>query len=131
MLQGVFHEGMVLDCWLSHGLAVNYFGLQHHALQLPFRRFGEDVNVFDLKSILLCLSMFFSISTICMLVSILATATLFIREHPFMVTSKVQEPTTQFGFIERIIVVMADPSARYGVNPTKTYWNWLWAIKSA
>ena len=93
--------------------------------------FGEDVNVFDLKSILPCLSMFFSISTICMLVSILATATLFIREHPFMVTSKVQEPTTQFGFIERIIAVMADPSARYGVNPTKTYWNWLWAIKSA
>lgn len=128
MLQGVLHEGMVLDCWLSHGLAVNYFGLQHHALQLPFRRRCERVR---LKSILLCLSMFFSISTICMLVSILATATLFIREHPFMVTSKVQEPTTQFGFIERIIAVMADPSARYGVNPTKTYWNWLWAIKSA
>ena len=44
MLQGVFHEGMVLDCWLSHGLAVNYFGLQHHALQLPFRRRCERVR---------------------------------------------------------------------------------------
>ena len=116
MLQGVLHEGMVLDCWLSHGLAVNYFGLQHHALQLPFRRRCERVRF----------KKYFT-----MLVSILATATLFIREHPFMVTSKVQEPTTQFGFIERIIAVMADPSARYGVNPTKTYWNWLWAIKSA
>ena len=128
MLQGVFHEGMVLDCWLSHGLAVNYFGLQHHALQLPFRRRCERVR-FE-KYFTMLVDVFLNFNDLYARINTCNSHT-FLSQHPFMVTSKVQEPTTQFGFIERIIAVMADPSARYGVNPTKTYWNWLWAIKSA
>ena len=92
--------------------------------------FGEDVNVFDLKSILLCLSMFFSISTICMLVSILATATLFIANIRSWSLRKFRNPQLSSGSLSelsrswRILL----PGM---VNPTKTYWNWLWAIKSA
>ena len=95
--------------------------------------FGEDVNAFDLKSTLLCLSMFFSVSTVCMLLSLLATAITFVREHPFMLEAA---GTPKFlardmGVLEKLILRMADPCAKFGVNPTKIYWKWLWSIKKS
>ena len=94
--------------------------------------FGEEVLLFDLKSMLLCLSMFFSISTVCMLLSLLATAVVFIREHTLMHTAEVPKFVTQdMGVVEVLLRIMADPRARYGVNPSKTYWSWLWTVKKA
>lgn len=92
--------------------------------------FGEEVKIFDLKSTLLCLSMFFSVSSICMLISILSTALVFIREHEFMQSADVPKYLLQdLGSVETVIRFMADPCASFGVNPTKKYWNWLWAMK--
>lgn len=94
--------------------------------------FGEEVLLFDLKSMLLCLSMFFSISTVCMLLSLLTTAVVFIREHTFMHTAEVPKFVTQdMGVVEVLLRIMTDPRARYGVNPSKTYWSWLWTVKKA
>jgi len=93
--------------------------------------FGEEVRIFDLKSILLCLSMFFSVSTVCMLLSLLATAITFVREHPYMMETDVAPKflARHLGVLEKVIVQMSDPCAKFGVNPTKTYWKWLWSIK--
>ena len=95
--------------------------------------FGDEVKLFDLKSTLLCLSMFFSVSTVCMLLCILSTALVFIREHAFMQSDAVPKYLLQdLGTVpEKLISLMADPCAKFGSNPTKTYWNWLWAIKKA
>ena len=48
--------------------------------------FYADITIFyaDLKNMLLCISAFFSVSTLCMQFTILATAVVFIIEHPFM-----------------------------------------------
>lgn len=94
--------------------------------------FGSDVHAFDLQSLLLCLSMFFSVSTVCMLLSILATAILFIREHPFMQLDGVPKYVSEGvlandGFLGH----MASPCAAFGVNPTRRYWSWLWKMKKS
>jgi len=68
-----------------------------------------------------------------MLLSLLATAVVFIREHTFMHTAEVPKFVTQdMGvFCSDFFRIMADPRARYGVNPSKTYWSWLWTVKKA
>ena len=47
--------------------------------------FSADITIVyaDLKNILLCVSAFFSVSTLCMQLTVLATAIVFILEHPF------------------------------------------------
>ena len=46
--------------------------------------FGKDIKIFyaDLRAVLLCTSVFFSISTLYMLVSVICTSIVFIHEHP-------------------------------------------------
>jgi hypothetical protein len=49
-----------------------------------------------------------------------------------MHTAEVPKFVTQdMGVVEVLLRIMADPRARYGVNPSKTYWSWLWTVKKA
>lgn len=95
--------------------------------------FGEDIKFFyaDLRAVLFCMSMFFSVSTLCMLFSLICTSIVFINEHPqFMDTNAIPK------FIdlknERIktwIYWFSDDRARFGINPTRTYFSFLFTKK--
>jgi 26S proteasome regulatory subunit N1 len=90
--------------------------------------FSADITIVyaDLKNILLCVSAFFSMSTLCMQLTILATAIVFILEHPFMDNASLPGWLDVNNRIVMMIVhYFADPGAKFGVSPTKEYWEWL------
>ena len=90
--------------------------------------FGTDITIFyaDLKNILLCVSAFFSVSTLCMQLKIIATACVFILEHPFMDNASLPGwLDVNNTLLMAIVNYFADPAAKFGVAPTKEYWDWL------
>ena len=91
--------------------------------------FQSDINLFyaDLKNILLCISCFFSVSTLVMQLALLATAVVFINEHSFMDKSAIPRwlQGRKNSALMKVIEYFADPCAKYGVPTTKKYWSWV------
>mmetsp|Transcript_40532 Transcript_40532/g.100176 ORF Transcript_40532/g.100176 Transcript_40532/m.100176 type:complete len:321 (-) Transcript_40532:1314-2276(-) len=90
--------------------------------------FKNDITIVyaDLKNICLCVSAFFSVSTVCMQLSILATAVVFILEHPFMDKSSIPKwIDVSNATLMEWIYYFANPASKFGTVPTKKYWAWL------
>ena len=90
--------------------------------------FSTDIMIVyaDLKNILLCVSAFFSTSTLCMQLTIIATSVVFIIAHPFMDNAAVPKwIDLDNKMLMTIVYYFADPAAKFGVPPTKKYWQWL------
>jgi hypothetical protein len=96
--------------------------------------FGEDIQIFyaDLRAILFCMSMFFSVSTLYMLLALICTSIVFIYEHPhFMdldaIPSFIDLKNNEC--VRSWVYWFADESARFGLNPTKSYWKVFYSKK--
>ena len=90
--------------------------------------FYADITIFyaDLKNMLLCISAFFSVSTLCMQFTILATAVVFIMEHPFMDDDSLPKwLMVHKKLVMKWIHYFALPSAKFGIPATRKYWSWL------
>ena len=92
--------------------------------------FYADITIFyaDLKNMLLCISAFFSVSTLCMQFTILATAVVFIIEHPFMDDDSLPKwlmVRLHKKLVMKWIHYFALPSAKFGIPATRKYWSWL------
>lgn len=90
--------------------------------------FYADISIFyaDLKNMLLCISAFFSVSTLCVQITILATAVVFIIEHPFMDDDALPKLLmVRNKLVMKWIHYFALPSAKFGVPATRKYWSWL------
>ena len=96
--------------------------------------FGEDIQIFyaDLRAILFCMSMFFSVSTLYMLLALICTSVVFIYEHPHFMDLDAIPKFIDLKNNERVrswVYWFADESARFGVNPTKSYWTVFYSKK--
>ena len=61
-----------------------------------------------------------------MQLKILATACVFILEHPFMDNASLPGwLDVNNTIVMAILNYFADPAAKFGVGPTKEYWHWL------
>ena len=96
--------------------------------------FGEDIQIFyaDLRAILFCMSMFFSVSTLYMLLALICTSMIFIYEHPHLMDLDAIPKFIDLKNNERVrswVYWFADESARFGVNPMKSYWTVFYSKK--
>ena len=96
--------------------------------------FGEDIQIFyaNLRAILFCMSMFFSVSTLYMLFALICTSIVFIHEHPrFMDPDAIPKFINMKNneHIRSWVYWFADEGAVFGVNPTKSYWTVFYSKK--
>lgn len=106
--------------WQSAILACN--------LMISSYLFKGEITIFyvDLKNILLCASFFFTSSTVCMIIYTISTSIVFVMEHPFMDKKSIpQFIDINNAAIMEWVYYFAEPSAKFGVNPSRTYWGWL------
>ena len=90
--------------------------------------FSSDITIVyaDLKNTLLCVSAFFSASTLVMQLAILASSIVFNIEHPFMDKACILRwVDINNKLMMTVLYYLADPAAKFGVPPTKEYWQWL------
>lgn len=90
--------------------------------------FSSDITIVyaDLKNTLLCVSAFFSASTLVMQLAILASSIVFNIEHPFMDKACIPRwVDINNKLMMTVLYYLADPVAKFGVPPTKEYWQWL------